>query len=129
MKISTAFTQRRVAKGHCIREGTSRPCQFCYKRGSACSFDDLSEANQRVVNLSKGALRSLVADYFYYIHDKPHSLFLSSVLDEAVEDNTLPQSITYGIAALSAGYVSLFFRGLLLMRRGAYICLTWQSCI
>ena len=58
-------------------------------------------------------MRSLVADYLYYIHDKPHSLFLSSALNEAIDNGTLPRSITFGIAALSAGYVSFLFHSLL----------------
>lgn len=85
-------------------------------RGIACSFDSSGRAtqvHQKSGNLTKDTVRSLVADYLYYIHDKPHSLFLSSALNEAIDTGTLPRSVTFGIAALSARYVFVLFGSLL----------------
>lgn len=116
MKVAKACRRCRIGKRRCDTAEPGLPCGPCTKRGLDCSLavnprrhpvsilpPPLSAApvpgdGEGPLDLSM-TLR-LVNLYLEFIHNKPHTLFHTSSLLQAVEDGSIARHLLYSILAL-----------------------------
>lgn len=125
MRQSTACAQCRSSKRRCTVQAPGQPCTGCSRSNTTCSLlrgqirthslaprpneqpttlNPLgrNKTDHEVESLSVGDIEELCQAYFYYIHDRPHSLFHLHSFWEDFKQGSLDQCLLYSICALAA---------------------------
>lgn len=125
MRQSTACAQCRSSKRRCKAQAPGQPCTGCSRSKISCSFlrghtvtQSLAprpteepiaivppcrdRKDHEVESLSVDDIEELCQAYFYYIHDRPHSLFHLRSFWESFKQESLDQCLLYSICALAA---------------------------
>lgn len=125
MRQSTACAQCRSSKRRCKAQAPGQPCTGCSRSKTGCSFlrghtrtQSLAprpneepitvgppcrdEKDHGIESLSVDDIAELCQAYFYYIHDRPHSLFHLNSFWEDLKQGRLDQCLLYSICALAA---------------------------
>lgn len=104
--MSKACLQCRTTKKKCDRSEYGKPCRLCFQKAIACSYTipcgtryraklspRPSEAKDVVSSLPRTTLQELLELYFYYIHDRPHSLFHKPTLLQSFSNGSISNAL------------------------------------
>jgi Fungal Zn(2)-Cys(6) binuclear cluster domain len=115
MKLGKACLQCREGKRKCEKPSTGEACSQCRARQLHCSSlsrtlagkaKPLHPGPERLDTHEDLPCRSdiekVIDLYFWYIHDKPHSLFHEATLRQCVHSGTISRAVLFGILGLAS---------------------------
>lgn len=120
MRRPTSCTACRARRKACAKLAGSKQCKSCTETGRLCSLAAIqgSAATRQPIRSLGGAddnedkapsflladqdVTHLVETYFYYIHDRPHSLFHQATLWSTIKQGSAGKALLYSICSLAS---------------------------
>lgn len=117
MRTPKACLQCRTTKKKCTLIEYGRPCAQCHRKATPCSYTlprpsrtptelkpRSSQSVSSEVNISKQIASELLQLYFYYVHDRPHSLFHKRSLQQSLNEGTLNKALLCAVCSFGCRF-------------------------